>query len=155
MVMSIRSFKQQKKLSILSVNIVYHSTFYKSKNRLFSQIKSEEYWSFLANEMDYFFRKWERIANDLWKFIQLVIFTFLYLHNAFMVICSIAYMPVIANLPVYIMTLYLYKILLHEYMIILSELTGKWNASVSTEHVLKSRLATLKRSILGWNPFQV
>ena len=36
-----------------------------NKKRLFSQMKSEEYWSLLANEMYLFFRRLERIANDL------------------------------------------------------------------------------------------
>ena len=35
------------------------------KKRAFSQMKSQEYWSPLAYEMDLFSRKWERIANDL------------------------------------------------------------------------------------------
>ena len=34
------------------------------KKCLLSQMKWEEYWSILANEMDLFFRKWKRMAND-------------------------------------------------------------------------------------------
>ena len=38
------------------------------KTRLYSQLaqlKSEEYWSLLTNEVNLSSRKWERIANDL------------------------------------------------------------------------------------------
>ena len=35
------------------------------KQDILFQMKSDEYWSLLANEMDLFSRKRERIANDL------------------------------------------------------------------------------------------
>ena len=77
-------------------------------------MKSEEYRSLLANEIDKKkIRNWEKIANDLWKFIQLDISTYLYIY----IMLSWLFVPshmcqYTRNLLVYITTHYLYKILI-------------------------------------------
>ena len=109
------------------------------KKRLSSQVKSEEYWSLPANEMDLFFRKWERIANDLWKFIQFDIFIHIFLFHIKLSWWFYHHVyPSLLGTCLYTSRYIIFaRFSLHEYMMILSELRATKKKNISFTENLK------------------
>ena len=89
-----------------------HKAFYKLKNVYIGFNEIGKVWVSSSKWNGLNSRKWVRIANDLRKLIQLYIFPYFYFHNAFMAIVPSHICQSIRNQPVYIMTHYVYKILI-------------------------------------------